>query len=297
MITLKQLRYALAVEQTLHFKKASEQCNVSPSALSTALHELESQLKVQLFERDNKQVLLTTKGKDILHRARQILLQVDDLEQFAKNQNEALSGELSIGLIPTIAPFLLPHILPALQTSYPNLSLTLVEEQSHVLVEKVRFGELDAAILALPYPCEGLLSFPFHAEDFYWIAHRDNELAHLHEISSDKLELSKLMLLKEGHCLKDHILEACHLQKQSAEHGFSATSLNTLVQMVAGGLGTTLVPEMALEQLHRQNPELAAVHLNEPSPHRTIAFIVRPGYTRLNSIEALSSLCREVVKK
>jgi LysR family hydrogen peroxide-inducible transcriptional activator len=104
------------------------------------------------------------------------------------------------------------------------------------------------------------------------------------------------MLLKEGHCLKDHILEACHLKKQSADHGFSATSLKTLVQKLAGGIGTTLEPEMALEQVRRQNPELSAVHLNEPSPHRSIAFIVRPGYTRLKSIEALSALCRDILR-
>ncbi|MGB0732526.1 MAG: LysR substrate-binding domain-containing protein, partial [Pontibacterium sp.] len=166
--------------------------------------------------------------------------------------------------------------------------LTIVEEQSHVLVDMVQRGEIDTAILALPFPCEGLLSFEFWQEDFYWVALKGEKHTQQAEITSDELSYSNLMLLKEGHCLKDHILDVCKLPaQQSANHGFGATSLNTLVQMVLGKLGTTLIPEMALEQLTKTNNELSAVHLNEPSPHRRIAFIVRPNYTRMNCIEAL----------
>lgn len=290
MISIKQLHYALAVEKTLHFKKAAEACNISQSALSTALNELEKQLGLQIFERDNKKVLVTPVGQEVLNRAREVLLQVEDIQHLADSQKQVLSYPMSIGFIPTISPFLLPKILPALNTHYPSFSLTVVEEQSHVLVDKVRSGEIDTAILALPYPCEGLLSFEFWQEDFYWVAHKDDEHAGQREITSHELEQAKLMLLKEGHCLKDHILEACKLPEQSANHGFGATSLNTLIQMVAGKLGTTLVPEMALDQLIKQNKELRAVHLKEPSPHRRIAFIVRPNYSRVSSIEALMHL-------
>ncbi|TNC79720.1 MAG: LysR family transcriptional regulator [Oleiphilus sp.] len=297
MITIKQLSYALAVEKTLHFKKAAERCHVSQSALSTALNELEKQLGLQIFERDNKKVLVTPVGREVLQRARNIMLQVDDLTHLAESQKAPLSFPMSLGLIPTIGPYLLPRILPALQTQHPKLTLNVVEEQSHVLVDMVRRGEIDTAILALPFPCEGLLTFEFWQEDFFWVAHQSEKHSDQQEITSDELDQAHLMLLKEGHCLKDHILEACKLKGQKANHGFGATSLNTLIQMVIGKLGTTLVPEMALDTLIAHTPQLSAVHLNEPGPHRRIAFIVRPNYSRLSSVEALISLCRECLSK
>lgn len=292
MISIKQLSYALAVEKTLHFKKAAEACHVSQSALSTALNTLEQELGLQIFERDNKKVLVTPVGREVLQRARSILLQVDDLHHLAESQKAPLSFPLSIGLIPTIGPYLLPRLLTNLNANYPNLKLNVVEEQSHVLVDMVRRGDIDTAILALPFPCEGLLSFEFWQEDFYWVAHRGEKFTDQHEITSDELDQAGLMLLKEGHCLKDHILEACKLRGQTANHGFGATSLNTLIQMVVGRLGTTLVPAMALDALIEHKPQLRAVHLNEPGPHRRIAFIVRPNYSRLSSIEALIDLCK-----
>lgn len=297
MITIKQLSYALAVEKTLHFKKAAERCHVSQSALSTALNELEKQLGLQIFERDNKKVLVTPVGREVLQRARSIMLQVDDLTHLAESQKAPLSFPMSLGLIPTIGPYLLPRILPALQAQHPKLTLNVVEEQSHVLVDMVRRGEIDTAILALPFPCEGLLTFEFWQEDFFWVAHQSEKHSDQQEITSDELDQAHLMLLKEGHCLKDHILEACKLKGQKANHGFGATSLNTLIQMVIGKLGTTLVPEMALDTLIAHTPQLSAVHLNEPGPHRRIAFIVRPNYSRLSSVEALISLCRECLSK
>ena len=291
MISLKQLNYARAVGRTMQFKRAAEECHVSPSALSTALNELETQIGMKIFERDTKKVLITPAGEKFLDQAEKILIQVEDLQAMASLNASPLSAPMSVGFIPTIAPFLLPKLLKLLKEQHPDFSLRVMEEQSHVVVDKVRRGELDAAILALPYPCEGLLSFEFWQEDFYWITQKDNALADLKEIRSANVDESKLMLLKEGHCLKDHILNACHLASWQAEHGFSATSLNTLVQMVAGGLGSTLVPEMALNQLIKQNPELAAVHLNEAGPHRSIALIIRPNYPRISSIEALKALC------
>lgn len=296
MISLKQLNYARAVGRTMQFKKAAEGCNVSPSALTTAINELESQIGMKVFERDTKKVLITPAGEEFLAQAEKILIQVEDLQAMGSLNDAPLSAPMSVGFIPTIAPFLLPNLLKKINTKHPNFDLRVIEEQSHVVVDKVRRGEIDAAILALPYPCDGLLTFEFWEEDFYWITQKDNELAGLKEIRSKNVDESKLMLLKEGHCLKDHILDACHLSAWQAEHGFSATSLNTLVQMVAGGLGSTLVPEMALEQLIKQNPDLAAVHLNEPGPHRSIALIIRPNYPRISSIEALKTLCRDALE-
>jgi LysR family hydrogen peroxide-inducible transcriptional activator len=289
MISLKQIRYALAVERTLHFKKAAESCNVSQSALSTALTEMEKQLGFQLFERNNKQVLITPLGKQALQKAHEIKLLMDDLEKLGESQKGTLNTTLSIGMIPTICPYLLPVILPRLQTEYPALQLQISEEQSHVLVEKVRNGELDAGILALPYDCEGLLTFKFWAENFFWITHTGDVLADRPQLSNDELDPQRLMLLKEGHCLKDHALAVCHLSKIS-EHHLSATSLNTLVQLVANGQGTTLIPEMAIPQLVEENPKIAKVPLAEPGPHREIAFIVRPNYPSIRNIELLMPL-------
>jgi len=295
MITTKQLNYALAVEKTLHFKKAAESCHISQSALSTALSELEKQLGLQIFERDNKKVLVTPVGKEILDKARSIILQVGELQHLADAQQAPLSFPISVGVIPTIAPYLLPKLFPALAEHYPQAQLNVVEEQSHVLVDMVKRGEIDTAILAMPFPCEGLLALEFWQEDFYWVALKGEKHTNQKEITSNELTHSKLMLLKEGHCLKDHILAACKLPEQTANHGFGATSLNTLVQMVLGKMGTTLIPKMALEQLTLQNEALSAVHLSEPSPHRRIAFIIRPNYTRMSSIEALIKLSKSAL--
>lgn len=295
MISFKQLAYALAVEKTLHFKKAAELSNISQSALSTALLELEKQLGVQIFERDNKKVLVTAVGKQVLEKARNIMLQVEDLEQLVKSQREVLSFPMTIGVIPTICPYLLPRLLPVLKQRYPEFQLKIVEDQSHVLVDMVSRGEIDAAILALPFPCDGLLSLEFWQEDFYWVALKGEKHTRQKEISSTELNHCDLMLLKEGHCLRDHVLEACKLPGQTANEGFGATSLNTLIQMVLGNMGTTLIPEMAMGALISQHRELAAVHLKEPGPHRRIAFILRPNYTCTSSIEALIKVCKETL--
>ena len=295
MITLRQLTYALAVEKHLHFRKAAEECSVSQSALSTALNELEKQLGFLIFERDNKKVLVTPVGKQALDKAVEVMLHLDDLYKLAESQRAPLTYTISVGIIPTIAPYLLPVVLPELNAQYPDLQLSIVEEQSHVLVEKVRTGEIDTAVLALPYTCDGLLTFEFWQEDFYWITHRDDAFASRKEVAADELEQSKLMLLKEGHCLKDQALSACQFSS-SAQHGLSATSLNTLIQLVAGKFGSTLVPHMALDHLITNNPLLSSARLSEPGPHRRIAFIVRPGYPGLNNIELLMAVFSKSMK-
>lgn len=295
MISIKQLSYALAVEKTLHFKKAAELCFVSQSTLSTALTELEKQLGLQIFERDNKKVLVTPIGREVLNQARNILIQVEDLEHLADKHKSPLCYPITVGMIPTIAPFLLPAILPVLGKQYPQAQINVVEEQSRLLVDMVRSGEIDTAILALPYPCEGLLTLEFWQEDFYWVTLKNNEHAQQKEITVEEINQNKLMLLKDGHCLKEHILDICKLSEQTANHGFGATSLNTLIQMVQGNLGTTLIPAMARKQLTSGNHQLSVVHLHEPSPHRRIAFIFRPNYTRLSSIEALVAVCKQVL--
>jgi len=290
MISLKQLHYALAIEKTLHFKKAAEACSVSQSALSTAINELEKQLDITIFERNNKQVLITNDGQLILNKAKKVKLELDELLLIPQLSKQHFSAPMSIGVIPTIGPYLLPKVLPEVRTQYPDFKLKIIEEQSHNLVDMVRSGEIDAAILALPYPIDGLMSFDFWQEDFYWVCHKDECPSKVQEITSEELEIEKLMLLKDGHCLKEHALAACSLQDKKQDSDFDSASLHTLIQMVAGKLGTTLVPQMALDQLTYNESELRAIHLNEPGPHRTIALVIRPNYVRTKELTLLQGI-------
>jgi len=290
MITLKQLSYAAAVQKTLHFKKAADLCAVSQSALSTAIAELETQLGVQLFERDNKRVLVTPLGEAILAKAQVINLEVKELCQLAQRQNSPLSYPMTLGVIPTIGPYLLPKVLPQVRRQYPDFELTLVEEQSHVLIEKVRSGEIDTAILALPYDTAGLHAFTFWEENFQVVVHQQGDYSRLKKISTNQLKGAPLLLLKDGHCLKDHALAACKLQSTEVQESLAGTSLPTLVQMVAGRMGATLVPEIAIDQLVVGNPEIKAVPLDEKGPHRKLAFITRLNYGGTANVELLMAL-------
>ncbi|MEH6596057.1 MAG: LysR substrate-binding domain-containing protein [Colwellia polaris] len=297
MISLKQLHYALAVEKTLHFKKAADACHVSQSALSTAIIELEKQLGTIIFERNNKQVLITNHGQLILKKAKSIKFEIDELLQISQSNKQPFANAMTIGVIPTIGPYLLPKVLPEVRRQHPDFKLRIIEEQSQVLVDMVRRGDIDAAVLALPFPIEGLMSFNFWQEDFYWVSHKDECSNQLKEITSEELEIDKLMLLKDGHCLKEHALAACSMQSEKQDTDFDSASLHTLIQMVAGKLGTTLVPQMALDQLIYNESEIRAIHLNEPGPHRTISLVIRPNYVRTNELTLLRDIFSQELSK
>ncbi len=290
MISFKQLTYALAVAETRHFRQAAEKCNVSQSALSTAIQELETQLGFQVFERDNRKVLITTMGREFLSRAEQVKVQMDDLNQMARTTQEPLSYPVSMGVIPTIGPYLLPKVLPEVRRQFPKLDLIIEEDQSEVLVSKVRQGDLDIGVLALPYDVSGLHSFHFWDENFFLICHQSDELAGLDSVTHEDLAESELLLLKDGHCLKDHALAVCKFPFKQGSRSLEGTSLYTLIQMVAGKMGSTLVPELAVDQLMLQSPDLTALPINEPGPHRQLAFICRLNYAGVNNIEKLREL-------
>ena len=296
MLTLKQMDYALAVKKTLHFKKAAEACFISPSTLSNAITEMERHLGFQVFERANKKVFVTTLGMEFLQQAQSIYLQVRDIQRLAESQVEPLGKALSIGIIPTISPYFLPIVLPKIKQDFPGLSLKIEEGQSNKLVDKVKNGELDMAILALPYNLDGLISLKFWEEDFYWVAHHETKHAGTKEIRATQLEHSELMLLEDGHCLKDHILDACKISSHS-KHVVKASSLVTLIQLVQGNMGTTLVPHMALDQLLSSNKDLLRSHLNEPGPHREIALIMRPTYSGMKGAELLKDLFKDAMSQ
>ncbi|HAO59330.1 MAG TPA: LysR family transcriptional regulator [Psychrobacter sp.] len=290
MITLRQLEFALAVAKHRHFKRAAEECNISQSALSLGVAELEKQLDTQIFERNNKQVLITPIGEEILIRAQRVFSEINDLTTRAQSHQTPLAYPMTVGMIPTIAPYLLPKVLPELKAQYPNFRMTVVEQQTERLLEQVRYGHIDTAIIALPYAVEGLHTFEFWQEDFFAIFPNDNPLANLKTISSDQLGKANLMLLGEGHCLTDQALTVCSFDRDEFKSNFSDASLNTLIQMALAGMGTTLIPEMALNQVHRQNNEVATIPLTEQGPHRRIAFVTRLNYARVDDVNLLGNI-------
>lgn len=295
MLSFKQIDYALAVEKFLHFKKAADACFISPSTLSNAISELEIKLGIQIFERTNKKVIVTSAGKEILKKAKDVKHNMLEINELARTFSSEKFQSISIGIIPTISPYLLPLVLPKVQQDLPFLDLNIEENQSNILVKKVQEGELDLAILALPYDIGELRSIKFWSEDFYWISYKKNNKLGQSNISASQLNDKNLLLLVDGHCLKDHILEACNIDS-SASYSLKASNLETLIQLVKGKMGTTLIPEMALNQLVRNKKGLYASHLSEKSPHREIAMIFRETYSGQKNINKLKVLFENCLK-
>ena len=291
MITLRQLEFALAVAKHKHFKRAAEECNISQSALSLGIAELEKQLDTQIFERNNKQVLITPIGEELLERAQRVFSEINDLTTRAHSHQLPLAYPMTIGIIPTIAPYLLPKVLPALKQKHPNFDIAVREKQTERLLEQVRYGHIDTAIVALPYAIDGLHAFEFWAENFYAIFPKDAKQDKT-SISSTELFENDVMLLGEGHCLTDQVLSVCTMNKNELKSGFSDATLNTLIQMAKVGMGTTLVPKMALEQI---GDDVTALPLNEAGPHRRLAFVTRLNYARVNDVKTLSEIFNEAL--
>ena len=296
MISLKQINYALRVGKTLHFKKAADECFISASTLSNAINEMEKQLGFKIFERDNRRVIVTKQGEDFLEKAAAISLEVEDIKKISQLYAEPLSHKISIGMIPTISPFLIPAVLPRLNKDYPKLELQLVEAKSHELVNQIQNGELDMGILALPYPIKDLKVLKFWAEDFFWICKVDDERSKMKKITARELDLSELILLEEGNCLTDHVLSACNISF-SHQHSFRVSNLNTLMQLVKGGMGTTLIPAMATEQLVDNDRMLTKAYLDEKSPHREIALLTRETFVAMDEVGLLADIFSEELQK
>ena len=246
MPSLKQLRYICAVAEHKHFSKAAEACHVTQSTLSAAIQELESQLGVVIFERNKKSVLITPLGARLLHQARLILGNVEDFVGLAKSHDEALTGEIRLGVIPTIGPFMLPHLLAELRKSYPKLKLYLREALSAQLLQQLQEGKLDLAILAFPYVMPDMETLSLFRDDFVLCLPPGHQLEKSKQVKQHQLQGESLLLLEEGHCLRDHALEACKLESADTDLVYQGTSLHTLVQMVANGLGVTLLPAISV---------------------------------------------------
>ena len=296
MVSLKQLNYALEIEKTLNFKRAADRCFISASTLSNSILQIERALGAKIFERDTRRVLVTPFGRVFLEKAKRVQSEMKDIAKLGDIFSGPLTQQFNIGVIPTIAPFLLPLVLPDLQKNYPDLTLKISESTSQSLVQGIKSGELDTAILALPFPQQGLLSFKFWSEDFFLVSHRDRRCRGGNPIGAKEIDPSELMLLDEGHCLTDQALELCSIASESTLNT-GASSLATLVGLVGCNLGQTLVPEMALAPLVNVNPELAAFRLEDPGPHREIALLVRPNYADMASIELLRDFFFDCLSK
>lgn len=295
-LSLRALGYLVALAETRHFGKAAERCFVSQPTLSAQLKKMEDQLGVQLVER-GQQVRLTDIGERIVERARRVIEEAREIEELARNFQDPLAGELRIGFIPTVGPYLLPHIAAPLRGRFPRLKLLLVEHQTHRLVELIRSGELDVGIMALPIPAERLASRELYTERFQVALPADHPLAKKRRLTLDDLDGETLLLLEDGHCLRDQALEACRLAKVREAQDFRATSLETLRQMVAAGVGITLLPELAVDQGGARPPSMAFRRFQDPEPARSIAAAWRPGCAREETIghlcEAIEALMRD----
>ncbi len=274
-MNLRDLRYLVALADLRHFGKAADACFVSQPTLSTQIRKLEEELGVTLVERAPRKVMLTTVGQDIVARARRILADVDQMKEAAQRRRDPESGSLRLGVFPTLGPYLLPHVLPKLQVRYPNLELLLVEEKSDVLLARLREGKLDAALLALPVHDEQLHAQFLFEEPFVLAAPAQHPLASQPSLSMDDLTDHTLLLLEDGHCLREQALDVCRLSGANEKAGFRATSLETLRQMVAAGIGVTLLPALSVHEPVVQPANIRLVNFREPVPSRQIALVWR----------------------
>jgi LysR family transcriptional regulator, hydrogen peroxide-inducible genes activator len=275
--TLKQLQYLVALEEQGHFGRAAEACAVSQSALSAGVRELETLIGITLVERTRRVVRFTPLGTRIAAKARRVLREAEELADLARAAGKPLSGELRMGVIPTIAPFLLPTLLPRLRRDWPDLKLYLREETSQAACDALQRGQLDCVLLALPFACGEAEAAPLF-DDRLFVAFPPGEGDSAPaEVPPEAIDETRLLLLEDGHCLKDHALAACNRPELRAEAAMLGTSLHTLVQMVANGLGLTLVPEMALKAGLLDGTGAVARPLKAEHGSRRIALLWRKG--------------------
>ena len=288
-ITLKQLRYVDALARYGHFRRAAESCTISQPALSMQIKELEVALGTLVFERGLRQVRLTTYGEQFLRRAREILNTVEELVMLARAANDTLSGPLRIGVIPTIAPYLLPMVIRDLGLSNPGLDIQIRETMTARIIDELEDGRLDTAIIALPVEAASLVQVPLFREEFVLVrplSDRDKPVP-----NQEELRHLRLLLLEEGHCFREQALAFCQIRAQSSRNALDGSSLSTLVQMVGVGLGVTLIPEIAVAVETRSAP-VDVRRFAAPLPSRQIGIVWRRSNPLDKQFETLAELVR-----
>lgn len=286
-LSFRQLQYLVALADHLHFGRAARACHVTQPALSEQLRQLEDALGVRLIERSSRRVRLTEVGEMTAARARAILRQVDDLIQTARQTRGVFALPLRLGVIPTIAPYFLPRVLPPLRREFPRLQLFLREDRTARLLEQLRDGRLDLLLLALPIEGKDLEVLEFFTEPFLFVTQRTSAWAKRKRIEPIHLAGQEILLLEEGHCLRDQALDLCGAAQAREHPQFRAASLSTLVQMVANGLGATLLPRMAVEVEIRRGDALVVLPFRPPEPVRRIGLVWRQGAPRAREIQTL----------
>jgi len=294
-MNLRDLKYLVALADTRHFGKAADRCFISQPTLSAQIKKLEDYLGVSLVERQPRNVALTAAGEEVVERARRVIRDTDDIVDLAHLSRDPLAGKLRIGLIPTIGPYLLPHVMLKLRKALPKLQVLLFEYQTRPLLQKLRVGELDMAVLALPAEEEGLDSCSLYEEPFLVAVPATHRFATQKTVKPADLNGEKLLLLEDGHCLRDQALEVCSLLAVDEEADFRATSLETLRQMVGSGLGITLLPKLAAEGPFAANKTLVTKPFTNPQPGRTVGTVWRRSSTRRPAIEMVNSVLAKAV--
>ena len=289
MIKIRDLQYLDAVAKHGHFGRAAEACFVSQPTLSGQIMKLEDQLGLSLFERHRKKVMLTPAGEELLGRARQVLRSAEDFEETAKALSDPLSGDLHVGLIPTVAPYLLPHIMANLGTSLPNINFYLHENQTDVLMQQLDEGKLDVLILSWLNTMQGVERYTLFKEPLVLASPVKHPLAQSKSLTLKDLNGQWVLTLEDGHCLRDEALDYCFSAGAKEDTRFQATSLETLRYMVASGMGITLIPELAIKDGEHG---LRYTPLNAPVPSREICLLVRPNYSRMECVRAVVSSIR-----
>ncbi len=293
-MNLRDLSYLVALAEYRHFGRAAEASFVSQPTLSTQIRKLEDELGVALVERTPRKVLLTETGREIARRARGVLSQIDEIKSIAQRTRDPESGTIRLGIFPTLGPYLLPHVVPRLRQRFPRLELLLREEKTEQVLHMLREGTLDAGILALPVHDDSLHTEFLFEEPFVLAVPGGHPLASRDRLRMEDLSDQDLLLLEDGHCLRDQALEVCHLAGAGEKSGFRATSLETLRQMVSANVGITLLPALAVKPPVAQSPDVQLVEFEAPAPSRRIAMLWRKSSAMTPFFEALAAVIRDL---
>lgn len=293
-MNLRSLEYLVALAEHRHFGRAAEACFVSQPTLSAQIKKLEGELGVELVERSSRGLMFTAAGDRIVERARVMLSEADGIRAIARLSQDPEGGSIRLGVFPTLGPYLLPHVIPSVRVRYPRLELLLVEEKSEVLLRQLRDGRLDAALLAVPNPHNGLHEEVLFDEDFLLAVPTGHRLAGADHVPVSAIADEDILLLDEGHCLRDQALSVCQMVGADERSGFRATSLETLRQMVASGIGVTLLPRLAVSPPVPDSDDLSMVSVVDPVPSRRIAMYWRTTSAYGEFLTGLSQVLRSV---
>jgi LysR family hydrogen peroxide-inducible transcriptional activator len=293
-MNLRDLRYLVALAEHRHFGRAAEASFVSQPTLSTQIKKLEDELGVALVERTPRKVLLTEVGREIAQRAREVLNEVEQIKAIARRTLDPESGTVRLGIFPTLGPYLLPHVVPRIRARFPRLELLLVEEKTEIVLRMLREGRLDAGVLALPIHDDQLHAEFLFEEPFLLAVPEQHELSRRKALKLDDLSDQSLLLLEDGHCLRDQALEVCHLAGASEKTGFRATSLETLRQMVAANVGITLLPTLAVQPPVAHSENVHLLPFRGAAPSRRIAMVWRKSSAMAVFLKKLAGVLREL---